>query len=94
MEAGRHQHGDPFAVHAPGQKAFDQRPQEQVIGHRPRDIADQDARTLAPANQFGIRQSADGAGQRVTDGALRIRQLGQGALANDGCARIRWQRDA
>ena len=46
MEAGRDQHGDRVARHAAGDEALDQRSQEQVVGNRPRDVADQDAGAL------------------------------------------------
>ena len=47
VKPGGDEHGDALARHAGSEQALDQRPQEQPVGHRPRDVADQDARALA-----------------------------------------------
>ena len=93
MQAGRDQDDDLLARHARREHALDQRPQEQMVGDRPRDVADQDAGALAAAHQRVVGRRADRLRQRVAHGTLRIGQLGHRALADDGRARMRRQPD-
>ena len=81
VQPGRDEHGDALARHAGGEEAFDQRAQEQVIRHRPRDIADQDARALSAPRQLGVGRGSDRRGQR---GAHR-RRAGRAISAASAC---------
>ena len=93
MQAGRDQHGDALARHPGREHALDQRPQEQVIRDRPRDVADQDAGALATAHQRAVRRRPDRARQRVAHGRLRIGQLRHRPLADHGGPRALRQPD-
>ena len=93
MEARRDQHGDAFARHAAGEQALDQRPQEQVVGNRPRDVADEDARAPLAAHQRLVRGCADRPRQRIAHRGPRIRQLHHRPLADHRRARVPRQPD-
>ena len=78
----------------PAMQALDQRPQEQVVGDRPRDVADEDAGALAcraPASSYGGR--ADRPRQRIAHRGPRIGQLGHRPLADHRRARVPRQPD-
>jgi len=70
MQAGGDEHGDAFPRHPRRQHAFDQRAQEQMVGDRPRDVADQDARRCAMPGE--ISESDPGGG--LLEGPLQLRR--------------------
>ena len=67
MQARRDEHRDAIRGHARGEHRLDHRPQEQPVGHGPRDVADQDARARAAAHELGERRARrpDGRARRV-----------------------------
>ena len=55
MQARGDENRDAVPGDACVEQAFDQRPQEQAIRHRPRNVADQDAGARASSHHFAIR---------------------------------------
>ena len=59
MQAGGDQNADAVERNAGGDQGFDHRPQEEMVGHRAGDVANQDAGASAPASEFGQRRGLD-----------------------------------
>ncbi len=84
MQAGRDEYGDRVARNPGGHHDLDHRPQEQMVGNRTGDVADQDAGAPAPTREFIQRQAADRVVEGGKDCARLIRQLGERTLAYHG----------
>jgi len=84
VQAGRHQHRDRLARDASGQQGLDHGAQEQMVRHRPGDVADQDAGAAASASQHGQGRAVDRRSEGLGDGAGRIGQPAYLALAYHG----------
>lgn len=94
MQPGRHEDTDLLGRNAPREHALDQRPQEQMVGNGPSDIADQDAGAATAANQLIEGEATQRFRECVFDGRVRVWQPGQRRLGNHSGARTGGQRDA
>ena len=84
MQPRRHQHRDvPRRDPGPHQR-LDSRPQQQPVRHRPRNVANQNARRTPPSRKRRQRLTAHRLGQRPPHRSRRIRQHRHRRLANDG----------
>ena len=64
-----------------------------MIGHGPRDVANQDAGAAASPGQDFKRPRLNGMIERVSNGGPRIRKFLQRDFADDGGLGIRWEPD-
>ncbi len=69
---------------AGGDHGLDHRPQEQPVGHRPRDVADQDAGALPAARQVGKRRRADRLLEGLPDRRAFVGEAAERDLAQHG----------
>ena len=67
---------------------FDHRAQEEVVGHRPRDVANEDAGALASPGEVGQRRRGDRLQQCMANGGCWISDFFQLALGDQGDVRI------
>jgi hypothetical protein len=84
VQAGRDQHRDGVRSETCIEQLTDHDRQEQAVGHRPRDVADQDAGARSLPRQLGERRRVHRLCERLLDGGLRVRQHRHGRLAHDG----------
>ncbi len=92
VQTRRDEHRDAIPRHARRNNGFDHRAQEQAIGDRPRDVADEDAGARPVPGELRKRPRADGLGEGSRNRRPRIGKLRQRTLANDGRPRRGGQR--
>ena len=89
MQAGRDQNDNALERNARGDERFNHRPQEEMVGHRPRDVANEDAGALASPGEVGQRRRGDRLQQCMSNGGCGISDFFQLALGDQGDVRIR-----
>ncbi len=82
VQTGGHQNTDIFPVQAGCQEVFNQKRQNDSIGHRPGDVTYQNAGSLLAPDQFRNRRATDRIGQGAGKGIRRIIQQRHGLLFN------------
>ena len=80
VQARRHQDRHSGQGHAGGDQGLDHGAQEQMVGHGPGDVADQDTRALSAARKLTERPQADRLFKRAGDRRYGAQQPRQGAL--------------
>ena len=84
MQAGRDQNNDAVERNARGDQGFDDRPQEEMVGHGPRDVANQDAGAFAPTGEFNQRRGMGRLRQRASNRRCGIDDLVELSLGDHG----------
>ena len=84
MQAGRDQNNDAVERNARGDHGFDDRPQEEMVGHGPRDVANQDAGAFAAASEFSQRRGVDRLRQRASNRRCGIDDFVELSLGDHG----------
>ena len=84
MQAGRDQNDDAVERNARGDQGFDHRPQEEMVGHGPRDVANQNAGALAPTGEFSQRRGIDRLRQRASNRRCGIDDFVELSLGDHG----------
>ena len=84
VESRRHQHGDRLGCDAGVEQRPHERGQEQAVGHRPRDVAHQDAGVACSSGGVGQRDRTDRPDKRIGDRGHRIAEDLHRTLGDDG----------
>ena len=93
VQAGGDEDGDAVEGNAARGHRLDHRAQEQPVGNRPCDVADQYAGAATSLRQVLQGSGIDRVRERGADGRSVVRQLWQHCLADDRRNRERWQHD-
>ena len=88
VQPGGHQDHDLVARNAGRFERFQHRRQQQLVRHRPRDVANDDAGVAPPAGQLGQRRRAVGLSQHLPQCAIGIGQR-RGILVGQACRTTR-----